>query len=174
MASGHSGWDKTPAIDWSTLLESLGAELRIAADETTPQSANNQSPDAVQQRQASLRPEGGTLIRSHRFRVLTGQKAVQWTNKKPYAAIQDVGGYIPPLDVSGRKGKYLKGGRRTAYGTRGGSGVMLAYIGGGWRFFTKRKGFTLPGQNYTGRAIDIAIPKLKVKWAETGAEVVRR
>lgn len=164
MSPTKSGWDGPLEIDYPLLMETAGRELRIAADETTPQSAKNMSDAAKAHRQHTLRASGGTLVRSHRFRILQDQKAIQWTNKKVYAVIQDIGGTIGPYDATKKKGRYLKGNRRTVFGTSGGSGVMLAYIGGGWRFFTKRKGFTLRAQNYTGKAVDLMLPRLQVRW----------
>ena len=175
-----AAWDGPLEPDWRRLLESAAKELRIAADQTTPQGALNQSQAASMQRKFSLREEGGTLVRSHRFRILFSAMEIQWTNKKRYAKIQDVGGYIPPYDITQRKGgRYRQGvrntglnkkgqetGRRTSLGTTGGSRVMVAFVAGGWKFFTKRKGFYLRGQDYTGRAIDKHVKHVKVRWEQ--------
>lgn len=176
MPTSRAGWNGPLQLDIPLLMESAGRELRIAADETTPRGDRSDRPGAGvsllsgQQTIGGMhvrrgdKDGGGSLHRSHRFRILHGQQAVHWTNKKVYAEIQDVGGTIGPYDATKNKGIRLKRGMRTAFGTSGGSGVMLGYVGGEWRFFTKRKGFTLKGQNYTSRAVDLMLPRLQVRW----------
>jgi len=58
----------------------------------------------------------------------------------PYARIQDEGGDIPPYECP-------------PYPSYKPSWVMVAEIGGVTRFFTKRKGFHLPGFQYVDRGI---------------------
>jgi len=78
-------------------------------------------------------------------------------NPLPYARIQDTGGYIPPYECPPGK-------------------VMVAEIGGETVFFTKRKGFDLPGQHYVMDALadfasqpeNLLGPPLKVQWEGGG------
>ena len=64
--------------------------------------------------------------------------SIEIDNPLPYARIQDLGGDIRPYDIVEEKGP---------------GHVMRAVIDGKVRFFTSRKGFTLPGSQYVQRAI---------------------
>jgi len=85
-------------------------------------------------------------------------------NPLPYARIQDVGGYIPPYDIVEAKGP---------------GHVMVANIGGQTVFFTKRRGFELPGQHYVLDALNeyasepknLLGPPLKVQWEGAGGMI---
>lgn len=84
---------------------------------------------------------------------------VEIDNPLPYARIQDTGGDIPPYESPPGK-------------------VMRAVIDGQVRFFTKRKGFHLPGHHYVMEAIQefagttagVTGPPLKLAW-EGGGKV---
>jgi len=64
--------------------------------------------------------------------------SIEIDNPLPYARIQDTGGEIPPYDIIEAKGA---------------GHVMRAVIDGEVRYFTSRRGFTLPGSQYVQRAI---------------------
>jgi len=117
------GWDGPVEMDWDVAL----SELRFAIQRNVP-------------------VRMGTLWRSFRNPNTTTINAAKDTivitvppgdPAHDYARIQDDGGYIPPYQSPPGK-------------------VMRAEIPQGsgiFRFFTKRKGFHLPGYNYINNAV---------------------
>lgn len=154
------------AIDDVALLRDTGQLWRVALNQTTP--VNKQPAN-----QRGLRTEGGSLRRSWRFRELTADMTVEATNKKRYARIQDEGGIIPALDLraAGRKrtARYnedtgKESGRRSTFGTTGGSNVFLAFMGGGWRFFTKRGPIVIKPQHFVDASIELVMRGIGFRW----------
>ena len=81
---------------------------------------------------AAATPVDSGVLRDSWSVVQLDQDTLLATNTQPYAAIQQFGGFVPP--VSGK--------------------LMRADFGNGPQFFTSRKGFTLPGQHYVEKALE--------------------
>ena len=141
--TGQDGWDGPIELDWGYQLDSLRDLLATFAPA-----------DSMALRQDLRRPTTTTL--NHDKTEIT-IKIDPPSLSYRYARIQDEGGIIPPYDIIKAKGA---------------GHVMRAEIpsgSGNIRFFTRRKGFTLPGFQYVDRAVAawFAIrSSVVIKWRE--------
>lgn len=84
----------------------------------------------------------GALLANHTFTLSLANKSITWKNVLPYAVIQDTGGTVPAVE-----GK-----------------LMVAYIDGAFRFFTKRKTFNIKGKFYVSKTVDDVLQTVVLHW----------
>ena len=118
------GWDGPVQMDWDVML----SDLRFSIQRNVPVKMG-----AL--KRAFMNPDAVTINSAKDTITITVGKG---DPAHDYARIQDAGGYVPPYQSPPGK-------------------VMRAEIPQGsgiFRFFTKRRGFYLPGFDYINRAVN--------------------
>ncbi len=148
------GWDQPLDIVWDFQLPLLRAEIKsFAPGKGGALASAFDSPDTA------VVNEAGNVID-----ITVGKQHRAW----PYAAIQEYGGIIPPFDIRAAQRSFrrtqtdIRAGRtinekrmgmfeRRWY--RGYKPVMVAWIGGALRFFTKRGPIVIIGREYVRQGV---------------------
>ena len=150
------GWDRPLVVDWDFQTGLLRLEIQRLA----PGRGSGNLKEAFEHSDTAVINEEGNVID-----ITVGKQHKAW----PYAKIQEHGGTIPAFDirkaqrafkstylamVRGRKisaGRYGRWFRRSSVG--GYKPVMVAWIGGMKRFFTKRGPIHIMGSHYVERGV---------------------